>query len=274
MRNVRKRRKKARLKLKICEEIEAIDFATLTTYASWDEMTKSVIALQRQWKTLGFASRKVNAELFTRFRKSCDEFFAKKAEFFKAMKDELSTNLQKKEALCEKAEALKDSTDWKKTADILIALQKSGRLLVLWLKILMKDLRLERNLPLVLDFAEVLHAQRLAVGACGPSIGRGRPAPGHGPCAAARFPGRSAGSAHRQSSTVAQSPGGRCRKLGRTCRGRNDMTGARRRGCALFRSRRKNAAPVICWGRSTLGCHCRLIAPAAHDRPPIPRSSR
>ncbi len=114
-------------KIQICEEIESIDLTTLTTYASWDEMTKKIIALQEQWKTLGFASRKINAELFTRFRKACDEFFAKKAEFFKAMKDELATNLQKKEALCEKAEALKDSTDWKKTADILIALQKEWK---------------------------------------------------------------------------------------------------------------------------------------------------
>ena len=76
---------------------------------------------------LGFASRKVNTELFARFRKSCDEFFAKKAEFFKRMKDELAANLAKKIELCEKAEALKDSTEWKKTTDALIALQKEWK---------------------------------------------------------------------------------------------------------------------------------------------------
>lgn len=114
-------------KISICEKLEAMDWSELKTYAAWDEATKVVIALQDEWKTLGFAARKVNADLFTRFRKSCDEFFAKKAEFFKSMKEELSSNLQKKIALCEKAEALKDSTDWKKTADVLVALQKEWK---------------------------------------------------------------------------------------------------------------------------------------------------
>ena len=114
-------------KVEICEKVEAIDCASLKSYVAWEEATKSVIALQEDWKKLGFASRKVNTELFARFRKSCDEFFANKAEFYKAMKDELSANLQKKIALCEKAEALKDSTDWKKTADILVALQKEWK---------------------------------------------------------------------------------------------------------------------------------------------------
>lgn len=114
-------------KISICEKLEAMDWSELKTYAAWDEATKVVIALQDEWKTLGFAARKVNADLFTRFRKSCDEFFAKKAEFFKSMKEELSSNLQKKIALCEKAEALRDSTDWKKTADVLVALQKEWK---------------------------------------------------------------------------------------------------------------------------------------------------
>ena len=114
-------------KLSICEKIEAMDLSVLKTYAAWDEATKSVIELQEEWKKLGFAARKVNADLFARFRKSCDDFFAKKAEFFKTMKEELSVNLQKKIALCEKAEALKDSTDWKKTADVLVALQKEWK---------------------------------------------------------------------------------------------------------------------------------------------------
>ena len=114
-------------KISICEKLEAMDLSVLKTYAAWDEATKSVITLQEEWKTLGFAARKINADLFTRFRKSCDDFFTKKAEFFKSMKEELASNLQKKTALCEKAEALKDSTDWKKTADILVALQKEWK---------------------------------------------------------------------------------------------------------------------------------------------------
>ncbi len=80
-----------------------------------------------EWKKLGFASRKVNTALFTRFRKSCDEFFAAKAAFFKQMKEELADNLAKKTALCEKAEALKESTEWKATTDALIALQKEWK---------------------------------------------------------------------------------------------------------------------------------------------------
>lgn len=114
-------------KIAICEKLEAMDWSKLKSYPAWEDATKSVIALQEEWKQLGFAARKVNAELFARFRKSCDEFFAKKAEFFKTMKDELASNLQKKIALCEKAEALKDSTEWKKTSDILVALQKEWK---------------------------------------------------------------------------------------------------------------------------------------------------
>ena len=114
-------------KIAICEKIEAMDWSALKTYSAWDDETKKVIELQEEWKKLGFAARKVNADLFARFRKSCDEFFAKKAEFFKTMKEELSVNLQKKIALCEKAEALKDSTDWKKTSDVLVALQKEWK---------------------------------------------------------------------------------------------------------------------------------------------------
>lgn len=114
-------------KTALCEKIEAIDTEALKTYAAWDEATKQIIDLQEQWKKLGFASRKVNAALFARFRKACDEFFAKKAAFFKTMKEELAANLAKKNELCEKAEALKDSTDWKSTADALIALQKEWK---------------------------------------------------------------------------------------------------------------------------------------------------
>lgn len=114
-------------KTALCEAIEKIDTDGLKSYAAWDEVTKQIIGLQEEWKKLGFASRKVNTALFTRFRKSCDDFFAKKAAFFKAMKEELNNNLARKTELCEKAEALKDSTDWKATTDALIALQKEWK---------------------------------------------------------------------------------------------------------------------------------------------------
>ncbi len=122
-----KEQENADAKTALCEQIEAISTEGLKTYAAWDEATKVIIGLQEQWKQLGFASRKVNTSLFTRFRKSCDEFFAQKAAFFKRTKDELAANLAQKTALCEKAEALKDSTDWRKTTEELVALQKEWR---------------------------------------------------------------------------------------------------------------------------------------------------
>ena len=117
----------AEAKTQLCEQIEGISTEGLNSYSAWDNATKQIIALQEEWKKLGFASRKVNTDLFTRFRKSCDDFFAQKAAFFKKMKEELSQNLAKKTELCEKAEALKDSTDWKKTTDEMVALQKEWK---------------------------------------------------------------------------------------------------------------------------------------------------
>jgi len=114
-------------KTAICERVEALDFSKLSSYAAWDEMTKQIIGAQEEWKTIGYASRKSNNLLFARFRATCDKFFAAKAEFFKNMKENLSRNLEKKIALCERAEALKDSTDWRKTADELTALQKEWK---------------------------------------------------------------------------------------------------------------------------------------------------
>lgn len=111
----------------LCERIEQISTENLKSYAAWDEVTKQIIGLQDEWKKLGFASRRLNNELFTRFRKKCDEFFAQKAEFFKKMKEDLAANLARKNELCEKAEALKDSTDWKATTDALVALQKEWK---------------------------------------------------------------------------------------------------------------------------------------------------
>ena len=111
----------------ICEIIEAIDYKELTNFASWESKTQEVIALQNKWKTIGFAPQKMNVKIFERFRKACDEFFRKKGEFFKTLKEGMNENLEKKRALCEKAESLKDSTDWKATADELTKLQKEWK---------------------------------------------------------------------------------------------------------------------------------------------------
>lgn len=114
-------------KTALCERIEALDFSGLSTYAAWDAMTREIIAAQEDWKKIGYASRRANNTLFARFRETCDKFFAAKAEFFKEMKDTLASNLEKKIALCERAEALKDSTDWRKTADELAELQRQWK---------------------------------------------------------------------------------------------------------------------------------------------------
>ncbi len=122
-----KEKENADAKTELCEKIEEIKTDDLKTYAQWDEVTKQIIALQEDWKKLGYASRKANAALFARFRKSCDEFFAKKAEFYKTMKDELSSNLAKKIDLCERAEALMDSTEWKEATDKFVEMQKEWK---------------------------------------------------------------------------------------------------------------------------------------------------
>ena len=114
-------------KTAICERVEALDYSGLATYAAWDAMTRDFIAAQEEWKKLGYASRKTNTALFARFRQACDKFFAAKAEFFRTMKDSLSKNLERKIALCERAEALKDSTEWRKAADEFVAMQKEWK---------------------------------------------------------------------------------------------------------------------------------------------------
>lgn len=114
-------------KTALCEKVEGIDYAALETYNQWNDKTQEVIALQEEWKSIGFAPQKMNNKIFERFRAACDAFFQRKAEFYKDMKDGLAVNLEKKTALCEKAEALKDSTDWRSTADKLTALQKEWK---------------------------------------------------------------------------------------------------------------------------------------------------
>lgn len=114
-------------KTAICEEIENIDFSTLKSFKDWEEKNKEVIALQDKWKTIGFAPKKFNVKIFERFRAACDVYFNKKSEFYKAIKEEMEKNLELKRALCEKVEALKDSTDWKETTEKMIALQKEWK---------------------------------------------------------------------------------------------------------------------------------------------------
>lgn len=111
----------------ICEIVESIEYDSLKTFAEWDHKTKEVIALQAKWKTIGYAPQKMNQKIFERFRSACDEFFRRKGEFFKKLKEQMSANLEKKKALCEQAEALKDSTDWKETTEILTKLQKEWK---------------------------------------------------------------------------------------------------------------------------------------------------
>ena len=114
-------------KTALCEQIEAISTDELKTSSDWDEMTKKIIEMQATWKTIGFAPQKMNTAIFERFRKGCDAFFEKKAQFFQTLKESLNENLAKKKDLVEKAEALKDSTDWRSTGDILIKLQKQWK---------------------------------------------------------------------------------------------------------------------------------------------------
>ena len=111
----------------ICEIVEGIDYSKLNGFQAWDKMTQEVIALQNKWKTIGFAPQKQNQKVFERFRTACDDFFNKKSEYFKAAKARLNENLERKRALVEKAEALKDSKEWKETADELVKLQKEWK---------------------------------------------------------------------------------------------------------------------------------------------------
>lgn len=114
-------------KATLCEQAEAIDFSSADSFAKWNEMTKQIMELQEKWKTYGFASRKMNNKLFSRFRAVCDKFFSAKAEYFKQAKDLQQENLARKVALCEKAEALKESTEWRKTADAIAKLKEEWR---------------------------------------------------------------------------------------------------------------------------------------------------
>ena len=114
-------------KTALCERVEAIAAEENKGSADWERHTKEIIDIQTEWKTIGFAPQKMNVKIFERFRATCDDFFARKAEYFKTLKDSFKENADKKRALIEKAKALQDSTDWKSTSDKLIALQKEWK---------------------------------------------------------------------------------------------------------------------------------------------------
>ena len=114
-------------KTELCEKVEAICAEENKGSADWERHTQEIIALQQEWKTIGFAPQKMNVKIFERFRAACDDFFARKAEHFKNLKDSFKENAEKKRALIEKAKALQDSTDWRSTSDKLIALQKEWK---------------------------------------------------------------------------------------------------------------------------------------------------
>ncbi len=122
-----KEEKNLELKTALCEKLEAIDLNAIKTAAQWEATTKEVIAMQQEWREIGFAPQKMNVKIFERFRTINDVFFSKKAEFFKELKSQYSSNLEKKQELVKKAQELADSTDWKKTGDKIIALQKEWK---------------------------------------------------------------------------------------------------------------------------------------------------
>ncbi|MDE5784643.1 MAG: DUF349 domain-containing protein [Prevotella sp.] len=114
-------------KTSLCEKVEAIAAEENKGSADWERHTQEIIAIQQEWKTIGFAPQKMNVKIFERFRAACDNFFARKAEYFKTMKDAFKENAEKKRALIEKAKALQNSTEWRSTGDKLIALQKEWK---------------------------------------------------------------------------------------------------------------------------------------------------
>ena len=114
-------------KTALCEKVEAIAAEENKGSGDWEKHTKQIIDLQTEWKTIGFAPQKMNVKIFERFRAACDDFFGRKAEYFKGLKDTFKQNAEKKRALIEKAQALQDSTDWKATGDKFIALQKEWK---------------------------------------------------------------------------------------------------------------------------------------------------
>jgi len=114
-------------KTELCEKVEAIAKEENNGSADWERHTKEIIDIQTEWKTIGFAPQKMNVKIFERFRAACDDFFGRKAEYFKGLRQKFAENAEKKKALVEKAQALQDSTEWRSTTDKLIALQKEWK---------------------------------------------------------------------------------------------------------------------------------------------------
>ena len=111
----------------LCEKVEEIAAREVASSNDWNAFSKEIEELQKEWKTIGFASKKDNQKIYERFRAACDDFYGRKREFYTDYKDSMNANLDKKIALCEAAEALKTSTDWKKTTDQFISLQKQWK---------------------------------------------------------------------------------------------------------------------------------------------------
>ena len=122
-----KEEKNLEAKTALCEKLEAIDIDGIKNAIQWETATKEVIAIQQEWRTIGFAPQKMNVKIFERFRTDNDAFFSKKAEFFKNLKAQYSENLEKKQALVKKAQELAESTEWKKTGDKIVNLQKEWK---------------------------------------------------------------------------------------------------------------------------------------------------
>ena len=114
-------------KTALCEKVEAIAKEENKNATDWENHTKQIIQIQTEWKTIGFAPQKMNVKIFDRFRAACDDFFGRKAEFFKTLKEKFAENTKKKKEMVEQAKALMDSTDWKATSDKLIKLQKEWK---------------------------------------------------------------------------------------------------------------------------------------------------
>ena len=114
-------------KVALCEKVEAIAEKEISNSNEWNACSKEIEEIQKEWKTIGFASKKENQKVYDRFRAACDKFYGRKREFYTDYKDSINENLEKKIALCEEAEALKTSTEWKKTTDQFIALQKQWK---------------------------------------------------------------------------------------------------------------------------------------------------
>ena len=114
-------------KTELCEKTEAIAKEENKNASDWEKHSKEIITIQQEWKTIGFAPHAMNEKIFQRFRAACDDFFSRKAEYFKEVKARLEANAEKKKALVEQAQALADSTDWKSTSDKLIQLQKEWK---------------------------------------------------------------------------------------------------------------------------------------------------